>query len=72
MDMRHVLLYMLIFFLFTSCQREEELQATVGRGYLSLASLAVSNVGIVSVNTRAVNAELAVEIEKEDGTSVVS
>ena len=27
--MRHVLLYMLIFFLFTSCQREEELQATV-------------------------------------------
>ena len=70
--MRHVLLYMLIFFLFTSCQREEELQATVGRGYLSLASLAVSNVGIVSVNTRAVNAELAVEIEKEDGTSVVS
>lgn len=70
--MRHVLLYMLIFFLFTSCQREEELQATVGRGYLSLASLAVSNVGIVSVNTRAVNAELAVEIEKEDRTSVVS
>ena len=43
--MRHVLLYMLIFFLFTSCQREEELQATVGRGYLSLASLAVSNEG---------------------------
>ena len=70
--MRHALLYMLIFFLFTSCQREEELQATVGRGYLSLASLTVSNVGIVSVNTRAVNAELAVEIEKEDGTSVVS
>jgi hypothetical protein len=70
--MKHTsLLYLLIFFLFTACQREEESQPS-GTGYLSLSSLEVSNVDVVPVKTRAVNAELAIEIEKADGTPVVS
>ncbi len=70
--MKHTILYILSLCLLASCQQAEEPQAVAGTGYLSIASIEVSGTDVVPVKSRAVDSDLAIEIEKADGTAVVS
>ena len=70
--MKHTILYILSLCQLASCQQTEEPQATAGTGYLSIASIEVSGTDIVPVKSRAVDSDLAIEIEKADGTAVAS
>lgn len=53
-----------------SCSMNDDTQVAK-TGYLSLEDISIKAAGTVSVTTKAVDAALAVEILKEDGTSVV-
>lgn len=72
--MKHIL-YILtpLLFLLASCQQEDNLPSSeTGKGYLSLSSIEIEASTITPISTRAVNPELAIEIIKPDGTSVVT
>lgn len=72
--MKSIQIYIKIIFLFllASCQQEDHLPSSeTGKGYLSLSSLEIAASILTPISTRAVNPELAIEILKPDGTSVV-
>lgn len=60
-----------LLFLLSSCQQEDNLLLSEGNGYLSLSSIEIEAESITPISTRAVNSDLAIEILKADGTSVV-
>ena len=68
--MKQILLYTLIIFSLVSCQQEDA-PLTVGKGYLSLASLEIGTGTVSSISTRAVSPDIAIEILKADGTPVI-
>lgn len=69
--MKQILFTFIILFLFASCQQEVNLLSSASKGYLSLSSLELETSTITPISTRIVNPELAIEILKSDGTSVV-
>lgn len=70
-----LILYILtpLLFLLASCQQEDNLPSSeTGKGYLSLSSIEIEASTITPISTRAVSPELAIEIIKPDGTSVIA
>ncbi len=71
-NMKHILYTLIAVFLLVSCQQEDALLPTeAGKGYLSLSSIELQAETIKQIATRAVPSDLAIEILKADGTSVV-
>lgn len=70
--MKHTLSYTLIaLFLLSSCQQEDSSLTEIGKGYLSLTSIEVQSEDVTQIGTRAVDADLAIQILSEDEQTTV-
>ena len=69
----HIYIKIIFLFLLASCQQEDNFPSSeTGKGYLSLSSLEIEASTLTTISTRAVNPELAIDILKPDGTSVIT
>lgn len=67
--MKHLFYTIIALFLMASCQ-QEELPSVEGVGYLSLENIQIQAAEVTSVQTKAVDEDLYVEIEGSDGKTI--